>query len=245
MNWKLAIGSAAHSATHAVLASPLLPLYIHRPRGVSWLHDIQRFAGTRDLKTIFDVGANIGQTVHECLRYFPRAQIYSFEPVTSSFDVLRERYSKYPNVHPINKALGRATGIETIRLHQESTLNTLIIGTPRDSGLTDQSQTIAITTIDQFCVEQSLSLIDILKIDVQGYETYVIEGASEAIAAGRVRFIFAEVAFSRSDTDMQHIGDFSDLMEKHGFRFCGLYEQYRSGPRKQYVWFGNALYVRG
>ena len=42
---------------------------------------------------------------------------------------------------------------------------------------------------------------------------------------------------------MQYLADLNAFLEQHGFWFCGLYEAFRWGDRKQYVGFANALYV--
>jgi hypothetical protein len=45
-----------------------------------WLYDVQRFARARDLNVIFDVGANIGQTAYDLVRYLPKANIFVLSP---------------------------------------------------------------------------------------------------------------------------------------------------------------------
>jgi hypothetical protein len=97
------------------------------------------------------------------------------------------------------------------------------------------------TTISRFSRDKALRSIDVLKIDAQGWETQAIDGAGDFIE--NIHFVIAEVGFRRRDRDMQHLGDFSDLMERNRFRFCGLYEPYRYGPNKQFYYFANALFI--
>lgn len=46
------------------------------------------------VEVIFDVGANIGQTASKFAQSFPKAKIFSFEPVTATFKQLRENTKK-------------------------------------------------------------------------------------------------------------------------------------------------------
>ena len=50
------------------------------PLGQDPFSDIVRLSGTRAVRTIFDVGANVGQTASALSAMFPESTIYSFEP---------------------------------------------------------------------------------------------------------------------------------------------------------------------
>src|SRR5438093_481435 len=60
----------------------------------------------RPPRTIFDVGANSGQTALEMVRQFPAARIFSFEPTPSTFARLEHNVRHLRNVTPVNIALG-------------------------------------------------------------------------------------------------------------------------------------------
>jgi FkbM family methyltransferase len=230
-------------AVEALMSSPIFPRTRYFPRGYNWMYDVQRFAQTRHFDTIFDVGANIGQTTKGLIKYFPMAQVYSFEPVASSFAKLRKNYSLYANVHPIQRALGSQPGEMSMALHKESELNTLVADSSRAKDRSGETEVVKVVTIDQFCRDAEISHIDVLKMDVQGWEVKVLSGASTMLSNNKVHFVLSEVAFRRHDTDMQHIGELSDLMESNEFWLCGFYDTFRWGNNKQYVGFTNALYL--
>jgi FkbM family methyltransferase len=242
-NWRYLIGSALHKGLDGILSSRAIPLTRAFPHGISWLYDISRFAGKRDLPIIFDVGANIGQTTHDLVRYFPHSSIYCFEPVSESFERLCLTYRNYKNVRPQKTALGDQECTATIQLHSDSELNTLVVNGRRSNGLTDKSEVVVVTTVDNFCRKNGISEIDLLKMDVQGYESKVIGGAIETLRRNAIHFVYAEVAFDRADSDMQHFAEFNDLMYQLQFRLSGFYDMFRWGTRKQYIGFSNALYI--
>jgi FkbM family methyltransferase len=241
MGFKHFVGSSFDWNLELLLSSRWFPLTRYFPRGVNWLYDVQRFAATRDLPIIFDVGANIGQTARALAKFFPASSIYCFEPVADTFQKLNMTFKNNFNITCIQSALGNVASLAEIALYEESELNTLVLGGPR-TGL-GKTEIIAVDTVDEFCRARGLDRIDLLKLDVQGWELSVIQGAQSMLGDNAVRFIFSEVAFRRSDIDMQHFGPFNDMMESCGFMFCGFYESFRYGPAKQFVNFSNALYL--
>ncbi len=224
-----------------MLASAYFPLSRYYPYGVSWLYDLMRIKGTRSLDTVFDVGANRGQTVEALLRFAPHAPIHSFEPGGSAFDALKGTYGDRRNVHLHRIALGSKKEQRSMLIRDNSELNTLVSSS--GGGGASRAETIQISTVDDIMAREKISHLDLLKMDVQGWEMEVIRGASDLIANRNVMFIFAEVTFSAHEAEMQQFGEFHDCMERNEFTLCGLYELMRYGPRKEFVLFANALYV--
>ena len=59
---------------------------------------------------VFDVGANVGQTIDALRQIFPRPTIYALEPDKAAFDSLLQTHSKLPHVHLNCLALGSKPG---------------------------------------------------------------------------------------------------------------------------------------
>jgi FkbM family methyltransferase len=243
MGLKYTIGATADALLQSILSSRAFPLTRYFPRGRSWLYDVQRFARTRDLKVAFDVGASAGQTASDILRYLPRSRIYCFEPISSTFDALVARHGTRSNVCCIRQALGAQKGRATVQLRRDSEYNSLIVTETGARHLTGSQEEVEINTIDLFCAELQIERIDILKIDVQGYELEVIKGAKRMLSSNSVRFVFAEVGFRPNDLEIQMFGDFNSAMSDHGFLFSGLYDLLRYGDNKEFTLFANALYM--
>lgn len=243
MNFRHFIGSNFNLAIENLISHQYFPLTRYFPRGVNVLYDIQRFSDKKKLPVLFDVGANIGQTATGLVKYFPASQIYCFEPTSNSFDILSREFSKFPNLHCIQKGLGSLSENVNIVIHDDSQLNTIVKNGPREDRKTGEEE-IVLTTVDEFCVAEKISYIDFLKMDVQGWEMEVLLGTKDLLRDNRVRFVYAEVGFRRSDRDMQHFCEINDYLENQGFWFCGFYDQFRWGDKKEYVGFANALYLQ-
>lgn len=237
------MGSSLNRAMHALLSRPTFPLTRAIPHGWSWPFDASRYAGTRNFNVIFDAGANVGQTASTLLQYFPETRIFSFEPVDHTFAQLKDNMGSHPHVTCVNEALGAQTGEETVLLQENSELNTLSEASPRDPESVTGKEVVSIDTVDSFCQRHDISHVDVLKMDVQGYELNILEGATDLIDAHRVRIIYSEVSFSERDADMQSFCELNQWLHDRGYRLCGFYEGFRWGTCKQYLGFSNALYI--
>lgn len=241
MNFNLLVGSTVSKARDRMLASAYFPLTRYYPYGISWLYDLMRIKGTRAIETVFDVGANRGQTLEILLRFAPNAAIHSFEPGSKVFEVLQRTHGDRRNVRLHKLALGSKKEHRSMLIRDNSELNTLVSsGKSIDAS---RAEIIEISTVDHISALKNISHLDLLKMDVQGWEMEVIRGASELIANDNVMFIYAEVTFSPHEREMQHFSEFHECMERNEFTLCGFYEMKRYGPRREFVQFANALYV--
>lgn len=240
MGLKQRIGAAFDGALQATLASRHFPLTRYIPYGVSWLYDLQRFMGTRSLGTVFDVGANTGQTLKGLLKYAPDAEIHSFEPTDSAFAALKATYGNRRNVHLHKMALGSRVETLQLQVRADSELNTLV-AVPSGDG--SRTQPTEVSTVDAMLEANRISHIDLLKMDVQGWEMEVARGAARSIADHNVLFVLAEMTFRSGEREMQQFSELHDHLEGQGFALSGLYELLRYGPRKEFVLFANVLYI--
>ena len=60
------------------------------PWGIDLFNDVSRLTSLNDIKVVFDVGANVGQSRNLYLKKFSSSKIFSFEPVISTFKILEE-----------------------------------------------------------------------------------------------------------------------------------------------------------
>lgn len=237
-NWRYWIGHYLNLLTHAVLSCYLFPLTRLVPKGRVWMYDVQVAYGTRRFDVIFDVGANVGQTAWGLVRYFPSASIHCFEPVEETFQILKNKYGTHPQVTLIKQALGSCVEKMQISLSTDSEQNTLVPGGSSNAPMTETRTMIDVNTLDNYCRSKDIRMIDLLKIDVQGWELEVLKNIETP-----VRFVYVETGFNSSQKDMQDFSTLHARMEELGFLFGGLYEQFRYGPKKEFVGFGNALYI--
>ena len=61
------------------------------------------------VKLIFDIGANIGQSIDRFQSIFPKSKIYSFEPTPNLFENLVQKYSSDNNSTNLTRCLCQVT----------------------------------------------------------------------------------------------------------------------------------------
>lgn len=158
-----------------------------------------------------DVGCHKGEILDLMLRYAPEGSHWGFEPNPDLFNELVDKYQRRSNIHIMNYALSNRKGISTFNL---------VLSNPSYSGLRkrDYDRRHEVEKEIQVNTELLDNLIpvgikiDLLKIDVEGAELLVLEGASRIISNDKPLVIF-----------------------EHGL---GGSDHYDSTPEKIYTYFG-------
>ena len=152
---------------------------------------------------IFDVGANEGESIEFFLNFFPNPTIYSFEPQVSSFIKIKEKYGKNKNINLFNLAFGSKNEELKLKINIKSSTSTFskvnknsnyynIKSSILNSGKGDafmNEETVKVEKIDNFLSENKIETIHILKVDTEGFELNVINGAKKTLASIKIIII--------------------------------------------------------
>jgi len=207
----------------------------------------KNFLSERETVTIFDVGANIGQSVIRYRKAFPNSEIYSFEPYKEAFDVLCANNINDKKVHTFNIALSNNTGFQNFIVNKDSSSNSSFNSFNLDSRSIANnvhpkvshnlsSVKVAIDTIDNIVKNIHCKKIDILKIDTQGHELQVLDGASKTLALGIIDFISTEIIFDDIYSQSLSFWDIENRILKHGFRLYDICHIYKDLKRMRTHW---------
>ncbi len=135
---------------------------------------------------IFDVGANHGEWSTVVIETAPKAQLHAFEPGSQAYGYLQKKIQS-PLFHPHNIAVGNKVAFLEFALYANDELNSLF---PRDIlGKPLTTVKVPVTTIDAFCAEENIDHIDFLKIDTEGAEYIVLEGAANMLSLKKIDMI--------------------------------------------------------
>lgn len=175
---------------------------------------------------LFDVGGNKGHYTQELLRQYGKSikEIHVFEPSKE----LVNQYLIYsdPRIRVNNIALSSHSG--TASLHKVS-------GNPGLNSLTKRRldhfnvqmgevEEIETITLDDYVADNNISRIELLKIDVEGHELDVLNGAVKSLEANLIGSIQFEFGGANIDTRVFFQDFWYLLVEKFGF------EMYRITP---------------
>lgn len=211
---------------------------LRRPRTGDEAFAAQRRLVRSSAPTIFDVGAHIGQTAQRYRSLFPDAQIHCFEPFPDSFAALQTAHAGNSSVQAYSVALGKAPGKAVLNVNRSSATNSLLRSDARaasywGTGLldTEAAVEVPVTTLDLFCAERSLNHVDILKLDVQGGEYDVLEGASTLLAAQRIDVVYMEMITAPTYVGQHDLHEYLGLFRSHGYLLFDFYNPVRKNGR--------------
>ena len=135
---------------------------------------------------VFDVGANIGQFGSELRLFGYQGDILSFEPQNAAYQQLRAAAAPDPRWQTYHYAFGEVPGTSTINLSQNSHSSSLLpmraahLESAPEAAYVGQEE-IEVRTLNDFWQEHGAAYAGrgiMLKIDVQGFEKYVLAGAT-------------------------------------------------------------------
>ncbi len=172
---------------------------------------------------VFDVGANAGQFLSLMEPLFGGAvpcTVHSFEPGDHSFNLLKARYEGHSNVVLNHLGVGKESG--TSELFYDQPGSPFASMTDRDINYLGVNfkhrETITLTTIDEYCAKHAIDHIDLLKVDVEGHELSVLQGAQRMLHEKRIKALTFEFG-GGSICTRSFVRDFFRFLEPYGMQF--------------------------
>ncbi|MEI2418821.1 FkbM family methyltransferase, partial [Arthrospira platensis SPKY2] len=189
----------------------------------------QKMLLQNNVKTIFDIGANVGKITAKYRDLFPHAKIYSFEPFPEAFQQLKLKFEEDNFVELQNFAIGNSTGVKEFDINRKSSTNSLFSRPIKGKRYYSRSgETLSITkvpvkTIDEFCKQAEISHISILKMDIQGGELLALQGAIEQLSASSIDLIYTEVFFITHYENSPLFYDICSFLAKYQYTLYSMY----------------------
>jgi FkbM family methyltransferase len=226
------------------LAQRLARVRIYRDQQLPWGLDFGADAARRapevPFRNVFDVGANVGQSALRFRQWFPNATIWSFEPFEGAFQELEDAV-RGSNVRCFKLAMAEEPGMATAALAGLSVNNSLL-NVPEDLDA-DAVETVELSTLDAFTAERGVDRIDFLKVDTEGYDLKVLEGAERLLRAAAVTFIQVEAGMNPHNAKHVPLKVLQTHLEARGYTLFALYEQTPEWSGEARLRFANATFV--
>ena len=201
----LYIRAAAATRSGNLAGLPLIPKSRNSPacRGgynsfVLWIKQLRLPTATR----VFDIGANHGDFSRAASACFPQASVWLFEPLPALWPRL-ERLAASRNgrwsVHQF--ALGATKDLLPLQASEQDNTIASFLGFSADyhrgnpAATATKSFPTRVEPLDDFCAQEGITSIDLMKIDVEGFEFDVLAGAGEMLQ--KTRALIIEVSLIR------------------------------------------------
>jgi len=211
----------------------------------------RNFLTGREGLRILDAGANSGQYSARVRSCCPDAIIHAFEPHPATFkqlkseaerlgfEAINQGLSDIPGSMQLFDRLGETAGSEHATLYRQ------VIEEIHGTGVTVFD--VSITTIDDFLAERGIRQIDLLKIDTEGNELKVLQGASAALAGNIIDMV--QIEFNEMNVASRvFFRDFFSLLQGYAcYRLLpgGLLPIVRYRPLYHELFaFQNLLFIR-
>jgi len=202
------------------------------------------------VNTIFDIGANIGQTTRKYRDFFPAALIYAFEPCPYIFNDFISSFDNDCRVIPCNSAISNISGNSYLFLNKNSGTNSIQeINRNIDIDLYVNPEfvenigkvQVPVTTLDNFVLDNNIEYIDILKMDIQGNELHALKGSLNLLRDSKISIIYIEIWFVQLYEKAPLFFQIYEYLFQFGFELHDLYNK-RYTSNGQIKW-ADAIFV--
>jgi FkbM family methyltransferase len=193
----------------ARLDVPDIPLALRRLAGRSFTPEL-----------IFDVGAFRGDFARSALAVWPNARIACFEPLPHGAQQIVDLKRRFPRID-LHAAVVGAEEKDGVEMRVANASSTML---PDAHNADYPLKTFPQTTVDA-AVRNAYQgrAPDLLKLDVQGYELRVLEGAEKSL--GGVRAILSELSLLDIHQGVPLLDEMLSWLSKRGFvayDLCGM-----------------------
>lgn len=176
----------------------------------------------REPLVIVDVGCRWG-FAQAWERLGDRSTIIGFDPDEAECTRLTEAYRANANVRVVPKGLGAQPGPATLYVTDDpggcslfpSVADVVERHPELSGGRVTGTVEVEVTTLDDWLAIEGIERVDVVKIDTQGSELGVLEGATRALAS--VRAIEVEVELNELYVDVPLFGEIDRLLRRAGF----------------------------
>ena len=190
----------------------------------------------KQIFTVFDVGARGGfkdlKAIHRLVN------LYGFEPEEKSFEVLIKQKHNFNRTQFYRLALSDDENEQKFNIGWHKDMSSFLQpdfdNFDRNFGFIPDNErwrkslqqietsNVQCTTFDSFCQKNHIKSIDFAKIDVQGYEDKVLQGANNLLENQKIGVLKIEVSFIPIYQNQPHFSEIDILMRTRGYVLLDL-----------------------
>ena len=179
---------------------------------------IKNFFGKKKI-TLVDVGANLGGYTNLILQNTKVKEIHIFEPSKKCFGYLKKKFTQN-KTYINNKALSNTNKMNTFYENEvlsQSSLHNVKNKFNSNLKNTDVYKIECVTLDKYFYGRKKNFVIDLLKIDAEGEDLMVLEGATKLLKNKNIRLIKIELLNSFNQKNNSNINEIIFFLNKYNY----------------------------
>ena len=183
-------------------------------------------ARARNAKIIFDIGANVGIYTLLAAVANPYGVVHAFEPTPVITDILRSniQLNELKNVRVNQMGITDKRGTAFLYLTQGDSQDNEGMNFVVYTSNNQQTLSIEVTSIDDYCHQNSIDEIDLMKIDIEGGEIEALKGAYELLQQQRIKCILLEAVDWALNRNGQNVDDLLSLLRGLNYELFELHQ---------------------
>jgi FkbM family methyltransferase len=188
--------------------------------GERWLLSTLR---NEQIRTVIDVGANVGTWSLMAAELLPEATVYALEVVPETAEALTARAGRHERIRCFPLGLAAHTGTLTLRYHPRASTHATFTDYPH--SWTGEPVECSVMRGDEFLLREGIRAVDFLKLDVEGAEHLILQGLEGELREQRLRFVQFEYGRVNILTHFL-LRDFYRLFAGYGYVVGKIYPDY-------------------
>lgn len=182
----------------------------------------------RNFRTVLDVGAYQGKFVRDIININSNILFHCFEPTSESYQFLLNKYRKFPRIKINNFAVSNVSGLGVLNINAYTETNSLLesISVNETINLLTKkcsTENVVIINLTEYCVNNNIHEIDLIKIDTQGNSYNVLLGLELFLKEKKVEYLYVEAEFVEIYKNEKLFSEIEILMRTYGYSIMNLY----------------------
>lgn len=167
-------------------------------------------------KVIYDLGANNGAWTSDCMRTFPDAKYYLFEPQYEMHKILENVYCGADNVQVLKFGIGRTCEQKVLTIWEDLAGSSFLPDVNSTFLNSGKQRILDIKSLDYLVDSKLVELPNLVKMDIQGFELEALQGSSKLF--GYTDIFILETSFYRYNSPSHPIAnEIIDFMWKNDY----------------------------
>jgi FkbM family methyltransferase len=177
------------------------------------------------IRTVVDVGANVGQFTAVCRHFLPNANVFAFEPLAEPSNKFHRVHGRDSRVRLDQRALGADAVTLAMNVSASADSSSLLPISDRQEkyfpGTRAQStEMVEVVRFDSLPICANLELPVLVKLDVQGFELAALKGFGDALDS--VQYIYLELSLLPFYTGQSLAADIVAYLSTKGFEIADI-----------------------